>query len=118
MAKASEHPDYPSVYPYSDRHGKTRWRFRRSGTDKSLPGEPHSPAFDAAYNAIVEGRPTTAEIIPLEGGGFRPKTLKHAYMILKSSAKQQEPAPLRPRDRAAVAPQREGRPGDRWRRPS
>jgi integrase len=85
MAKASEHPDYPSVYPYSDRHGKTRWRFRRSGTDKSLPGEPHSPAFDAAYNAIVLGRPTTAEIIPLEGGGFRPKTLKHAYQILKSS---------------------------------
>lgn len=81
---AIQHPDYPYVFPYQDRHGKTRWRYRRAGVDKSLPGEPHTPGFDAAYRAIIHGAPSRAEVIPLSGG-IRPKTLKHAYMLLKQS---------------------------------
>jgi integrase len=76
----AKHPDYPGVSSMTDRHGKERWRFRRSGhKDVMLPGEPHSPEFDGAYQAAVEGRtvklPTAAN----------PESLKAAYAILRQS---------------------------------
>ena len=48
---------HPNAGPYTDRHGRTRWRFRRSGKTIQLPGEPGEPGFEAAYLAAVEGRP-------------------------------------------------------------
>jgi hypothetical protein len=49
--------DYPGVSSFADRHGKQRWRFRSSGGLRvMIPGEPHTPAFDAAYQAATEGR--------------------------------------------------------------
>lgn len=81
----AKHPDYPYVSSFEDRHGKTRWRFRKSGhKDTVIPGEPHSPEFDATYEAIVSGAPAKADVIPL-AGGMRPKSLKHAYMLLKET---------------------------------
>lgn len=80
----AQHPNYPHVSSFRDRHGKTRWRYRRAGETKGLPGEPHTPEFDATYRAIVKGHPTKADVIPF-AGGVRPKSLKHAYLLLKQT---------------------------------
>ena len=40
----------PNTYPEKDRHGKVRWRYRKSGRPSAqLPGKPGSPEFLAAY---------------------------------------------------------------------
>jgi hypothetical protein len=72
----------------TDRHGKQRWRFRRSGhKDIMLPGEPHSHEFDAAYAAIIEGQPLPrqGQLVRLSTAAL-PKTLRAAYVELKKSA--------------------------------
>lgn len=46
-----------------------------------LPGEPHSPEFDKAYQAAILGR--SAAIVQMPGAAS-PKSLKAAYRILKS----------------------------------
>ena len=48
--------DLPAnVRPVLDRHGKTRYRFRRKGYKSAyLPGEPSSPEFHRAYADIIE----------------------------------------------------------------
>lgn len=79
-----KHPDYPGVSSMVDRHGKTRWRLRRGGhKDVMLPGEPHTPDFDEAYQAAIMGRPAPVIRHPNEG---RPRSLKSAYRILKDTA--------------------------------
>lgn len=51
----------PHVYPVKDRHGKTRYRFRRKGWKAPyLPGEPDDPAFHRAYADIIEQGPIEA----------------------------------------------------------
>lgn len=79
-----KHPDYPGVSSKTDRHGKERWRFRKGNVDKQLPGEPGSPEFDAAYQALIEGR-SSGRIIRLEGIGTKASTFKHAYQLLKQT---------------------------------
>lgn len=79
-----KHPDYPGVSSMVTRHGKTRWRLRRSGQrDVMLPGEPHTDEFDETYNRAIAGRP--APVIDHPRSGL-PKSLKAAYRILKGSA--------------------------------
>lgn len=51
---------HPNVGAYTDRHGRTRWRFRRGGKTIALPGAPGEPAFEDAYLAAIEGRPPPA----------------------------------------------------------
>src|SRR4051794_12647557 len=48
---------YPGASPYTDRHGKMRWRFRRKGQkDVPLPsGGPGDPGFRDAYEAAIAG---------------------------------------------------------------
>lgn len=70
------HPDYPFASSFEDRHGTTRWRFRRSGKTISLPGQPGDPQFEKHYKAAIEGRkPTTAKVVGMPGavaqGSFR-----------------------------------------------
>lgn len=78
-----KHPDYPNVSSMQDRHGKTRWRLRRSGhKDVMLPGEPHSPEFDRVYQAAILGQ--SAAIVRMPGAA-NPKSLKAAYRILTAS---------------------------------
>lgn len=48
---------YPNVSAWRDRHGRTRWRFRRSGKTVYLPGQPFTEEFDRAYQAAIGGRP-------------------------------------------------------------
>lgn len=85
------HPDYLFVSSFQDRHGTTRWRFRRSGKTIALPGQPGEPQFDEHYKAAVEGRiPRKAVVVGMSGaiaqGSFRdawrkvkatPEWLKH-----------------------------------------
>lgn len=79
-----KHPDYPGVSSMQDRHGKTRWRLRRSGhKDVMLPGEPHTHDFDDAFQRAIMGQP--APIIPMPGAAS-PKSLNAAYRILKTSS--------------------------------
>lgn len=79
-----KHPDYPGVSSMTTRHGKTRWRLRRSGQkDVMLPGEPHTPEFEETYQRAIAGRPAPLVEHPRSG---LPKSLKAAYRILKESA--------------------------------
>lgn len=58
--------DLPAnVRPVKDRHGKTRYRFRRKGWRSAyLHGEPGSAEFHRSYAEIVEGGPK--EAAPIE----------------------------------------------------
>lgn len=55
--------DLPAnVRPVPDRHGKTRYRFRRKGWKSAyLPGEPGSEEFHRAYADIIAGGPIEEE---------------------------------------------------------
>lgn len=78
-----KHPDYPSVSRMIDRHGKVRWRFRRSGKkDVMLPGEPHSSEFDAAYQQAITGKVANVITHP---NSASPRSLKAAYTRLKET---------------------------------
>jgi integrase len=80
MFAAMRHPDYPGVSDMVDRHGKVRWRLRRSGhKDVMLPGEPGTLEFDRAYGNAIAGR--TAEVVQFPGSG-NPRSLKAAYRLL------------------------------------
>ncbi|TIX14614.1 MAG: site-specific integrase [Mesorhizobium sp.] len=66
-----------------DRHGKVRWRLRRSGKkDVMLPGEPGTAEFDRAYENVISGRPAVVVQLP---GAAGPKSLKAAYRLLKKT---------------------------------
>ncbi|MEQ1951006.1 tyrosine-type recombinase/integrase [Mesorhizobium yinganensis] len=76
-----KHPDYPGVSSMVTRHGKQRWRLRRSGwKDVMLPGEPHTPDFDEVYFSAIEGR--TADVVALPSV-VSPKSMKAAYRLLR-----------------------------------
>jgi hypothetical protein len=58
---ASRNP-YPNVSRFKDRHGKVRWRFRRTGYQSVyLPGIYGSPEFKAAYEPAIAHRATVKE---------------------------------------------------------
>jgi site-specific recombinase XerC len=76
--------DHPNAGSYLDRHGKRRWRFRRGKKTVALPGEPGEPAFEAAYQAALEGRkpqPATVHRLPTAAS---PHSLRAAWRILRS----------------------------------
>lgn len=75
-----KHPDYPGVSSMVTRHGKTRWRYRKSGQkDVMLPGEPHTDEFDEAYQRAILGQSATITPHP---NASHPKSLKAAYRLL------------------------------------
>lgn len=72
--------DYPGVSSMTTRHGKIRWRYRKSGQrDIMLPGEPGTPEFDEAYQRAILG--LRAEVVPMPGAAA-PRSLKAAYQRL------------------------------------
>lgn len=74
--------DYPYAKPFTDRHGHTRWRFRRNGKDKYLPGFPGSPEFEEAYQAAIEGRvPRKAKVHRLPSSAL-PGTFRAAWRLV------------------------------------
>src|SRR5690606_16668363 len=48
-------PDH--VTAFQDRHGKTRYRFRKGGFVRSLPGNPGEVRFRIAYEEALKGKP-------------------------------------------------------------
>lgn len=69
---------------YSDRHGKLRWRYRRNGVTISLPGQPGEPAFEAAWNDAIEGRPQATATVVKHPNHAEPRTLKAAWRMVAS----------------------------------
>lgn len=78
---------HPNASSYRDRHGRTRWRFRRAGRTVALPGEPGTPEFEEAYRAAVEGRPVgrpEAEIRKLPNAAV-PKSMGAAWRLVPTA---------------------------------
>jgi integrase len=79
---------YPHVKPWRKKPGaRLIWRWRRNGRTIYLPGEPFTPAFDAAYQAILAGRPIPkaqprkpAAIIPIPTAAH-PRSFRAAWRL-------------------------------------
>ncbi len=83
-----KHPDYPGVSSYTDNRGTTRYKFRRRGLrSATIPGQPHTPQFDTAYQAAVEGRVVRkAEVVPMPGAAS-PHSLDACWRELQKTTK-------------------------------
>lgn len=80
-----KHPDYEFASSYKDRHGKTRWRIRRKGLTKSLPGEPHTPEFDYVYSNTLNNNSVEPATLRQIKRGVYPKTFGHAWELVKQT---------------------------------
>ena len=78
-------PDYPGVSSFQDRHGKTRWRFRKTGM-KPVPllGEPGSKPFVATYKAAIEGRIVKKAEVVRHPRAAHPASLTAAWVKIRS----------------------------------
>lgn len=78
---------HPNVSAMTDRHGQTRWRYRRAGKTIYLPGSPGDAAFEAAYLAVIEGRPIPeqrpADVLP-HPSSRTPRSLRAAWDLVPS----------------------------------
>lgn len=72
----------PFLSSYKDRHGKTRWRFRRGAIKCPIPGNPGEAAFEDAYAAALHGRPISKA--SRQPSPFLPRTLKAAWRLATS----------------------------------
>lgn len=76
--------DRPFLSTYKDRHGKTRWRFRRGKVERSMPGAPGDSAFEEAYSAALNGRPIAK--VSVHPNSALPRTLKAAWRLATSAS--------------------------------
>lgn len=85
---------HPWASAFRDRHGKQRWRFRRAGKTKPLPGQPGEPAFEAAYLAAIEGRdaPSQAAILRLPSSAL-PRSMAAAWRAARRTPDWMAQAP-------------------------
>jgi hypothetical protein len=67
---------YPNVTTTTDRHGTTRWRYRKHGRICYLPGHPGEQCFDDAYDKAANGS-------PLEGRDRETMLNRHLKPALK-----------------------------------
>jgi len=73
---------HPHASHYKDRHGTTRWRYRRDGKTTPLPGKPGDAAFEAAYIAAVAGiKPQKAEV-RRHPSATVPESLRSAWNVI------------------------------------
>lgn len=70
----------PYLSSYADRHGKTRWRFRRGKITRSLPGHPGEDRFERAYDDALNGRKHQAAVVRHPNHAL-PGTLKAAWRL-------------------------------------
>lgn len=75
---------YPYVSSYKDRHGHTRWRFRRGKKTIALPGQPGEKRFEDAYLAAVEGRSVQRLAPKMIRGGIIPRSLRDAWRVVRT----------------------------------
>lgn len=86
----------PGVTSYTDRHGRTRYRFRVKGLPaRSIPAEPGTPKFQQAYEAARIGTPRNQARATIAAS----RTLRAAWLQvlgspewrqLKASSKEQQ----------------------------
>jgi integrase len=69
----------PFLSSYKDRHGKTRWRFRRGKAGRPLPGVPGDEAFEIAYDDALNGR-ASAKVVSHPNKAL-PRTLRAAWRL-------------------------------------
>ena len=82
----------PNVRPVKDRHGKTRYRFRRKGWKSHyLPGDPGSAEFHETYAEILKAGPTATET-PKPERVVTPKSLDDLLARMKRSPGWKEKA--------------------------
>jgi integrase len=74
--------NHPGAGSYQDRHGRTRWRYRRAGKTISLPGAPGEPEFEEAYAAAVEGRERKGAEIRRHPSAALPRTFGAAWRLV------------------------------------
>jgi integrase len=79
------HPDYPYVSSYQDRHGTTRWRFRRSGKTVTLPGQPGEENFETAYLGVLQGRDIRKLSVTRHPSAVTPRSFGDAWRKVKRS---------------------------------
>ncbi|MBX5082125.1 tyrosine-type recombinase/integrase [Rhizobium lentis] len=80
------HPDYPSASSFEDRHGRTRWRFRRNGKTVALPGQPGDAEFVAAYDAAANGRVLKKAQIVRLSSSVEPGSFRDAWRKVKKTS--------------------------------
>lgn len=81
--------DYPGVTSVTDRHGRTRWRYRgrgRGARQFNLPGNPGDPEFEAAYAAALQGKKAPTAIVKKMPGAAFPRTFGHAARELEKTS--------------------------------
>lgn len=82
----------PNVTRFIDRHGKTRYRFRRKGWKSAfIKGEPGTADFHRAYAEIVESGPAPEEPIH-SPRKVTPKSLDDLFARMKKGTKWQKKA--------------------------
>lgn len=75
-----------NVRPVKDRHGKTRYRFRRKGWPSAyLQGEPGTAEFHRSYAEIIEGGPRSAAAVSPKAAQIAPRSLDDAFRRHKNS---------------------------------
>jgi len=100
-------PEFPYASSFEDRHGRTRWRFRKDKKTISLHGEPGSEKFGESYAAALEGRKLPAETAD-ESNVVRlpttlPRTLGAAWDIVKQSGDFKRQAEITRKNKQGVA---------------
>ena len=85
MTKTARLPD--NVRPVKDRHGKTRYRFRRKGWPSAyVKGKPGTAEFHLSYAKIIEGGPAEPAA-PTTGQAIAPRSLDDLVRRYKSSTR-------------------------------
>jgi hypothetical protein len=83
----AKHPDYPGATSF-ELKGRIYWRFRKTGLKPALlPGEPHTAAFDAAYQAAIKGRVVKKAEVVKHPRAAHPASLNACWLKVKARPK-------------------------------
>lgn len=81
--RAAMTKEHPGASSYTDQHGRERWRFRRRGMVRQLPGDPaERPEYEAAYTAALTGKPQPKATIHALPGAAHPRSLRSAWRLV------------------------------------
>lgn len=69
----------PFLSSYLDRYDIVRWKFRRKGVSRTIPGQPGEPEFDELYESLIEGRAPKKAVVVKHPDATVPKSFKDAW---------------------------------------
>jgi integrase len=95
--------EYPGATPYTDRHGRERWRYRRKGKAVGLPREPGDPEFEAAYRAAATGIPIAPAQVTRLPGASHPRSLRAAWRAVTKTIEWANLAPVSKANQTSIA---------------